>query len=455
MNAEDGQPSGENTYLEQVLKQKSIVGQELQHTTTSPSAENAEKEPLRAVEYRITGFWRWKTVLVPPNAYVVHTRRGHADPLHLGLGESFRFNPFTDSFLVIPAAMQTIVINANCICRERQGIMVQAYVQWIIDDIGTAYRRLDFSDPADPMRIVNVQLREQAEAAIKDKVATMAIDDVLSDKQTIIEELTHRLREVAESRDGGGGLGLKIVTVQIKEAVVSSGKLWENLQTPFRVERQKIARMAELRTQRELSAKELEFRKESETRSMEVESELDQLRNAKEQERYDRERGEKTRRHRMEQEREQLAITERNATAHAKSEGESALAIAKLGLEVQRLNEEAARVEAKRILEESEARRSKAGCLAELDLAGLRHGAAANARERDLGLLRLEREIENAITDEHLRARLIERLPEIAEAMPTPEHLKSISISDGNGGAESALIGFVGSIIGMLQKDVT
>src|SRR5687768_134906 len=126
-----------------------------------------------AVEYKITGWGRWKTVVVPPNAYVVHTRRGADKPLHIGMGVSFRYNPYLDAFLVIPAAMQTIVINARCICLERQGILVQAYVQWIIDDIATAYRKLDFSDAEDPMRVVNVQLREQAEAAIKDKVATI------------------------------------------------------------------------------------------------------------------------------------------------------------------------------------------------------------------------------------------------------------------------------------------
>src|SRR5208282_2724708 len=132
------------------------------------------------------------------------------------------------------------------ICTERQGILVQAYVQWIVDDVGTAYKKLDFSDAEDPMRVVNVQLREQAEAAIKDKVATLAINEVLADKQPIIEELTTRLRTVAE---GSGGLGLKIVTVQIKEAVVSSTRLWENLQKPFRAERERLARMAELETE--------------------------------------------------------------------------------------------------------------------------------------------------------------------------------------------------------------
>src|ERR1043166_3889891 len=190
-----------------------------------------------AVDVRVSGWWRWKNVVVPPNAYVVHTRRGHAEPLHCGLGISFRFDPVTDSYLVVPSAMQTIIINANCICREKQGILVQGYVQWIIEDFKTAYRKLDFSDMLDPMRVVNVQLREQAEAAIKDVVATMSIDGVLADKQPIIKELTTRLRHVAEGDGNDKGLGLRIVQVQIKEAVVSSPRVWEMLQRPFPADR--------------------------------------------------------------------------------------------------------------------------------------------------------------------------------------------------------------------------
>ena len=52
-------------------------------------------------------------------------------------------------------------------------------------------------------------------------------------------------------------LGLKIVTVQIKEAVVSSTRLWENLQKPVRAEREKIARLAEVAAQQEIAAREL------------------------------------------------------------------------------------------------------------------------------------------------------------------------------------------------------
>src|SRR5262249_16541150 len=191
------------------------------------------------------------------------------------------------------------------------------YVQSIIDDIETAYRRLDFSDLEDPMRIVNVQLREQAEAAIKDKVATMGIDEVLSDKQPIIDELTHRLRLVAEGNREGqppSGLGLKIVTVQIKEAVVSSIRVWENLQKPFRAEREKVARLAELEAQQQIAARELESKQARARTELEAENEMAQRRATIERERYDREQAEKVRRHRLEPGEERRVITEPSRT---------------------------------------------------------------------------------------------------------------------------------------------
>ena len=197
-------------------------------------------------------------------------------------------------------------------------------------DLATAYRRLDFSDPADPMRIVNVQLREQAEAVIKDKVATMSIDQVLTDKLPIIEELTQRLRLMAEGTatgDGTTGLGLKIVTVQIKEAVVSSARLWENLQKPFRFEREKIARLAELAAQQQIAARELESRQARTSAELETERCLAERRAAIDQERYDREQNEHGRRLKLEQEAERLALDERNRTEMARKAAELELTL--------------------------------------------------------------------------------------------------------------------------------
>src|SRR5688572_2871275 len=80
-----------------------------------------EKEPIRVRE---TGFWIWRRIIVPPNAYVVHTRQGRKEPVTLGLGVSFRYNPDTDAYLVVPAAMQTIGVVANCISKEKQGLNI-------------------------------------------------------------------------------------------------------------------------------------------------------------------------------------------------------------------------------------------------------------------------------------------------------------------------------------------
>lgn len=253
-------------------------GPPLAHLASSEELQ-ISKEPIQVRE---VGRWPFQRVIVPPNVYVVHTRLGRKEPVTIGMGLSFHFNPYTDAYLVVPAAMQTIGIVANSISREKQGINVLAYVQWQIHDFATAYRKLDFSDSRDPLGIVNAQLREQAEAAIKDKIATMSVEEVLTDKAPIIEELTARLRAVAEGRSEsnqvvGEGLGIKIVTVQLKEAYVSSQRLWEHLQAPFRYEKEQQARISQLLAQEEIRKKELENRKLAETSEAETMVEIEHI----------------------------------------------------------------------------------------------------------------------------------------------------------------------------------
>src|SRR5262249_5768264 len=111
-----------NEYLQQVEADQARVDQELRNwrarAPAAPAAIQAALQrsvpqspqaalpsadlPSRAVDYKITGFGPWRTVVVPPNVYVVHTRRGREQPLHIGMGISFRYNPNTDAFLVIP-----------------------------------------------------------------------------------------------------------------------------------------------------------------------------------------------------------------------------------------------------------------------------------------------------------------------------------------------------------------
>ncbi|WP_245767592.1 SPFH domain-containing protein [Stigmatella erecta] len=392
-----------------------------------------------AVDVRITGFWRWRTVVVPPNAYVVHTRRGHDQPLHIGLGVSFPFNPATDSFLVVPGAMQTILINAHCICRELQGLLVQGYVQWIVEDFSTAYKKLDFTDTEDPMRVVNVQLREQAEAAIKDKVATMSIDAVLSDKQPIIEELTARLSQVAEG--GGGsdkGLGLRIVTVQIKEAVVSSARLWESLQKPFRAERERVARLAGLETEEAISRRELEVSQERERSRLETEGELALLRSRKEAETYDREQAEQLRRQQREEEHaRKLAVERQQSTLHYAE------------LEKARLAVEEELTQRRQEVESAQRQREALAGIAVQDV----EREASNRQARvELEMLEARQRIHNGLSSANVQARLVELLPTIAEKLPQPQELRSISLGTGAGPQEGqALASLVAQMMALAK----
>ncbi|MFP2908772.1 SPFH domain-containing protein [Pyxidicoccus sp. 3LFB2] len=424
-----------NEYLDQVREQQQRVEVDLKARKLIAPMQAQANMPMRraavaavaertgnAVDVRVTGFWRWKTVIVPPNAYVVHTRRGHPQPLHIGLGVSFRFDPARDSFIVAPGAMQTIMINAHCICRELQGLLVQGYVQWIIEDFGTAYRKLDFTDAEDPMRVVNVQLREQAEAAIKDKVATMSIDAVLSDKQPIIEELTARLRHVAEGGGGGDkGLGLRIVTVQIKEAVVSSARLWESLQTPFRSERERVARLAALGTEEALAHRELEVKQARERMRLESDGELAMLRAHKSAEAYDREQTERLRRQQREEEDSRRLAVERQQSALQTAELEKARLAVEAELTKQR--------------QEAEAAKRKREVLALTEVGDVERAAANRQAKTELELMETRQRILNELTPANVQARLVELLPDIAEKLPKPQELRSVSIG-GSGGAQ-------------------
>lgn len=455
--------------------------------TSSSKSTGEETTPNGGSEVRITGFWRWKTVVVPPNMNIVHTRRGYKRPLHIGLGISFRFNPHIDSFLVIPSAMQTIIINANSICKELQGILIQAYVQWIIDDIEVAYQRLDFSDMEDPMRVVNIQLREQAEAAIKDKVATMSITEVLSDKQPIIKELTKRLKEVAEGSSDDRGLGIRIVTVQIKEAIVSSTELWQNLQRPFRSAQKGKGRLAEIENESLIGNREMEDQKQRQTSELESASALEKLRSQKQAEEFDREQREKVRRHEMEQQAQQKRIEIEASTFQlqqkaqqqtkeqeiislyqinllrkeqdfAENKKAAELADATFKLEESKFNAkhrlETLQLESKWELDKKNLS-LKALTKAEKLTARLerqrRQNEIKNEQiEREIAFEEKRQKIANIISSERIQSKALEALPEIAKALPRPDKLYSVTV--GNDTTNSiSLSGMLASILGVFK----
>ncbi|MCB9643295.1 MAG: hypothetical protein H6728_09490 [Myxococcales bacterium] len=393
--------------------------------------EHKEDHITPPIDVRITGMGPFKRVVVPPNVYVVHTRQGYEKPLHIGLGISFRYNPYKDAFLVIPSTMQTILINARSICKERQGILVQAYVQWIIDDIETAYRRLDFSNQLDPTATVREQLREQAEATIKDKVSTMSIDEVLSDKRSIMVEMTNRLREVAEGSDSG--LGLKIVNVQIKEAVISSARLWEHLQQPFRAEKEQTARLAEIERERVIALQEQQNHTATEKTQISNEQELSLLRAQQEADTFDRGLQEEERREQARLESEQRRLTRELELQQKRAEDELTAEIEEIQRKLRSYKEKKAEISAEIEYLQTRYPLQELSTQQEEGLQFLQAEAEAKRETLRLQQTRALREIENLISQERIQERLIEMLPDLVQNLPTPEHLEQIQISSPEG----------------------
>jgi hypothetical protein len=289
------------------------------------------------------------------------------------------------------------------------------------------------------MRLVNLQLKEQAEAAIKDKVSTMSVNDVLSDKQPIIEELTARLRAVAEGEgDSDQGLGLRIVTVQIKEAVVSSSRLWENLQKPYRAEQARVARLAELAAEEAVGPQELAARRRPETQQIEVDRELEDLRAGTAAHNFDREAAERIRRAEREQEdtrtlAELQDATNRQAMALERERAADEVVIGRLRIERE--------YELKRLALQSE-----------LAMAA---SQAESGHEREL--LELDRQriratIANDQSSAAIQAQLIESLPQIVEKLPKPAELRAVTIGGNNATTLSGLIAELAGVVSALQS---
>ncbi len=507
-------PSPQKAKVRKIQVDEQLTSEELQQ----------EKGGLHVRE---TGWGPWRTVIVPPNAYVVHTRRGQSKPVTVGLGASFRYNSRTDSYIVAPATMQTIGIVAQGISREKQGISVLAYVQWLISDFSIAYQRLDFSDIKDPMGIVSAQLREQAEAAIKDKISTMSVEEILADKATIIEELTQRLKTVAEGHhtneeESLGGLGIKIVTVQIKEAFVSSQKLWEHLQEPFRNEREREARLSRLRVEEEIRQQELQNQKKIENAQADTQTEIDKFKAKKESESLAVIIEERLAREEIEMKEEEKSIFLKETTELARRTSEEKLneeeetqkknfallqlqyekekAIQKRTLELERRLEEKAAEEKTRMKEleyeqrlleyehkfrvkELEDQKTLSEKEHGLNLVRLKNQSEIKRiqlegeikkqefefelgqkkkkdsgelsyflREKELSNLRLEQEIKNLVQPGDLSRRLIDVLPDLAEAMPDIQEMKTLQISGEGGGGFDALNTFIAKLLAVTQS---
>ena len=257
------------------------------------------------------------------------------------------------------------------------------------------------------------------------------------------EELTARLRGVAEGEDAepDRGLGLRIVTVQIKEAVVSSQSLWENLQKPFRAEQGRIARLAELDAEDVIFTRETNAERTQETQRLENARDLAEKRAVNDAATFDREAEEAARRAEREQEDTRRLAELRNGTA-----------LQALALERARDAEE---------LEVGRLRLHRENELRQLAVDGeLTTARARSEAGHATDLLRLERErikasLDNEQTPEAIQARLIGALPDIVKNLPKPDELRAVTIGGTQSTTVSGLLAELAAVVGALRSTVT
>ena len=253
--------------------------------------------------------------------------------------------------------------------------------------------------------------------------------------------------------------------MQIKEAVFSSAKLWENLQKPFRAERQQVARLAELSAESIIQTQEMEHERVRTTNQLQSESEINKLRAEKEAESFDREQIEKSRRQQKEQELLRQIMVEQTVTAKQEQEEkrlleevtlknnlaletarmeakyeeflkQNALRIAQVAKEIESANA-IAEFDQVRLEKESQLAKLKATeeiaqktitMKGELDLQEILHQSNNRQTEIEIAFESSRQKILNSISANHLGTQLIDALPSIVEKLPKPNELKSISI---------------------------
>jgi flotillin len=248
----------------------------------------------------------------------------------------------------------------------------------------------------------------------------MGVEEVLTDKAPIIEELTARLKAVTEGRQEAGGqsegLGIKIVTVQIREALVSSEKLWQDLQAPFRHQQEKTARISLLTLQEDMRQKELEARQSAETSEAQTMVEIERIKQSKQTEAAELKLTEEGIRFTKEQEslRHKTQLEEQTTVTRQESEQRLQTLTAKMEQErklaaLQRSQKEA--LERARLDNEAENRQKT------LQIEQALHALAENTRLAELELQAEQERLRRAETLKQQEAALNMLLQEQADAL--------------------------------------
>lgn len=119
-------------------------------------------------------------------------------PTPPGTGVSFFKLPVIDRYYLIPASAQSVSFAADQITAENQGVEVAGFAVWKVGDPEKAGASFDFTDRDTALDVIDGNIKNVVESAIRHQVANMTMEDVLRKRGTIILRLKEELAYIAE-----------------------------------------------------------------------------------------------------------------------------------------------------------------------------------------------------------------------------------------------------------------
>ncbi len=223
-------------------------------------------------------------VSIRPDEYVIHYGRG-GRVRHCGRGISFFCWP-GETYIAVPSTLRDVNFCADQITKEKQGVRVQGFMAYRIDDFEKAYQTLDLRsrsakvlmsaeknvdnneyssknrettfklDPNDSLAKTDLVLRRLAESVVRHEVSNKTVDEMISEREAVIESMKDQIAPTVAR------WGLVVETIEFTEVWIRSKSLFENLQAEYRNEMRLKAEQSTAATEQDIAESRLASERE-------------------------------------------------------------------------------------------------------------------------------------------------------------------------------------------------
>jgi regulator of protease activity HflC (stomatin/prohibitin superfamily) len=223
-------------------------------------------------------------VSINPDEFVIHYGRGGRIK-HTGRGVSFFCWP-GETYIAVPSTIRDVNYVADQITCEKQGVRVQGFLAYRIDDFQLAYQTLDLKsrsarvlmsaekcieatdystktsettynlDPNDRLAKTDLILRRLAESVVRHEVSNKTVEQMIGEREAVIESMKEQIAPTVAK------WGLVIETIEFTEVWIRSKTLFQDMQAEYRNEVRKKAEQSTCETERQVTETRLENERE-------------------------------------------------------------------------------------------------------------------------------------------------------------------------------------------------